>query len=266
MLSGGLRWQLRSKVITIGRSKSCDIYLDMPDVRAKRLVSGQHAYLRFEQGRYILYDGSPEGKASVNGTFVNRQRVLEGGRPLEEGDTIILAAIDPSDPRPDVPGIVPCVFGRCVPDGFAGLEHAAVRLEMGLPRPDLPDLFILLSQVRRELSYRVESRQPASATAPGQLKVLTPGSDARLRLGATIELHADTSLGAGQDNDVVLGDAFVSGRHARLRWDGSAWWVEDLGSRNGTFINRKRCPPHTPQILPSGGILQVGEITFELMA
>lgn len=110
MLSGGARWPLRSKTITIGRDKSCDIHLDMPDVREKRLVSGQHAHLRFEQGRYILYDGSPDGKPSVNGTFVNRQVVPSDGHPLEDGDTIILAALDPNDPRPGVPGVAALIF------------------------------------------------------------------------------------------------------------------------------------------------------------
>jgi hypothetical protein len=127
-------------------------------------------------------------------------------------------------------------------------------------------LFVMLIAVRRELSYRVESRLTIVAPAPGRLKVIAPGSDTHLQVGAAIVLHPETTLGAGQDNDVVLGDAFVSGRHARLKWDGSDWWVEDLGSRNGTFIDRQRCLPHTPQVLPTGGILQMGDITFELMA
>jgi S1-C subfamily serine protease len=35
-------------------------------------------------------------------------------------------------------------------------------------------------------------------------------------------------------------DRSVSARHAMLSWDGSAWWVEDLGSRNGTYLNGAR--------------------------
>jgi hypothetical protein len=127
-------------------------------------------------------------------------------------------------------------------------------------------LFIMLIAVRRELSYRVETRQPAAAPAPGRLKVLAAGSDARLKVGEAISLVPETTLGASQENDVVLGDAFVSGKHARLSWDGSAWWVEDLGSRNGTFVNHRRCLPHTPLVLPTGGTLQMGDISFELLA
>lgn len=127
-------------------------------------------------------------------------------------------------------------------------------------------LFIILIAVRRELSYRVESRQTDITPSAGRLEVLTTGADTHFRAGATIDLYAENTLGAGQDNDIVLGDSFVSGRHARLRWDGSAWWVEDLGSRNGTFVDQQRCLPHTPKILKPGGVLQVGDITFQLLA
>jgi hypothetical protein len=126
--------------------------------------------------------------------------------------------------------------------------------------------FIIVIAVRREFSYRVESRRSAGPSSPGRLKVLTTGSGNRLQVGAVIDLVPDTTLGAEQDNDVILDDAYVSAKHARLKWDGSKWWIEDLGSRNGTFIEGQRCLPHTPQIVSTGAILKVGDISFELVA
>ena len=111
-LSGRRRWLLRSNTATIGRDMRCDIYLDMPDVQDRRLISSEHAHLRFERGRYTIYDGSPDGKPSVNGTFVNRQPVPPDGRLLDDGDTIILAALDRNDPRPDAPGVLELRFRR----------------------------------------------------------------------------------------------------------------------------------------------------------
>lgn len=109
-LSGEQRWSLHSDVVTIGRDERCDIYLDKPDVQAKRLISGEHAYLRLEQGRFYLYDGSPDGRPSVNGTFVNQQPVPPSGRLLVNGDTVILAAIDSANPNPDIPGVIALRF------------------------------------------------------------------------------------------------------------------------------------------------------------
>ena len=62
--STGRRYALRPGITTIGRSGDNDIVLDAPS------VSAHHAEIRYENGRYILYD-----KGSTNGTFVNGRRI-----------------------------------------------------------------------------------------------------------------------------------------------------------------------------------------------
>lgn len=110
LLPSGRTWPLRPGITTIGRAKDCVIALDMPVVRAKRLISSRHAYLVYEEGRYRIFDGSPDGKPSLNGTFVDYQLVGPEGRLLQDGDIIILAAIDPRHPRTDTLGIVALRF------------------------------------------------------------------------------------------------------------------------------------------------------------
>lgn len=108
--TGGRRWSLREDVTVLGRDALCEVWLDLPDVQQKRLVSGRHAYICREDGQFRLYDGSPEGKASVNGTFVNGRPVARGGHPLQEGDLIILASLDPRQSSLDTPGVAGLVF------------------------------------------------------------------------------------------------------------------------------------------------------------
>ncbi len=126
-------------------------------------------------------------------------------------------------------------------------------------------LIIILFYVRREMAQKATTRRPSPVLATGRLQVVQPGTAARLYPGTILNLHADNRVGAEGDNDIVLDGAFISGHHARIRWDGATWWVEDLDSRNGTFVAGKPCLSRTPQTLPPGVPLQLGDVVFELM-
>jgi pSer/pThr/pTyr-binding forkhead associated (FHA) protein len=110
MVPNGQRWAIYPGINTIGRSESCQIYLDNHLVQEKRLVSGMHAFIRFESGECYLFDGSPDGRPSSNGTYVNLRRVPPSGYRLQNGDAIVLAAVDPLFPRSDTPGVATFYF------------------------------------------------------------------------------------------------------------------------------------------------------------
>jgi hypothetical protein len=125
-------------------------------------------------------------------------------------------------------------------------------------------LFQVVLTVRREMAQRVSERPMMPQPPSGILRVVQPGTDERLYVGQVLPLQATTSLGSESDNDIVLHDTYVSRRHASLRWDGKAWWVEDLGSRNGTFLNDILCPPYKAQLAPAGSLLKIGNVVFEI--
>lgn len=126
-------------------------------------------------------------------------------------------------------------------------------------------LIVVVIAVRREMAFRRTGRQPSEQLAPGRLRVIEAGGDSRVRPGSILHLKSGAQLGADPDNDIVLSDPYVSGHHARLSWDGSAWWVEDLGSANGTSVDGRPCPPHVPQPLPAGARLSLGDTVLELL-
>ena len=71
---------------------------------------------------------------------------------------------------------------------------------------------------------------------------------------------AVVTLGREQDNDIVLESSRVSRHHARLHWTGSVHVVEDLGSKNGTWINDRRLEGPAP--LNDGDTVRFGDLTF----
>jgi len=106
LMAGGKNWALRTGIVTLGREPSCDLYFDNPRVQELRLVSGQHAYLHCLPDGYRLFDGTPQGVPSVNGTYVNGRAVPASGQLLSDGDVVILAAVRRDSPRLDTPGVV----------------------------------------------------------------------------------------------------------------------------------------------------------------
>ena len=102
---GSKVWPLRKGIVTIGRDAACDIYLDSPEVQQIKLVSGQHAYIFYHEDRWRLFDGSPNGIPSRNGTYVNFVRIPKTGMMLNEGDQILLAVTDPNRPDPQASGV-----------------------------------------------------------------------------------------------------------------------------------------------------------------
>ncbi len=82
------------------------------------------------------------------------------------------------------------------------------------------------------------------------------------RRGERFPLRAVNAIGRDPGNDVVLRDDFASVRHAVVWRDGQGWWVEDVGSTNGTYLNGDRVARRTP--LHFGDELEVGRVHLRL--
>lgn len=82
--------------------------------------------------------------------------------------------------------------------------------------------------------------------------------------GTTVALHGQTiTLGRAHDSTIVLDDDYASSRHARIYPDRDGQWiVEDLGSTNGTYLERTRLTTPTP--VPLGAPIRIGKTVIEL--
>ena len=100
-------------------------------------------------------------------------------------------------------------------------------------------------------------RQPHS-TAPRTL-VVTGGA----LTGTSLPLReSGTIIGRNPECALVLDDDFASGRHARIFHRDNAWFVEDLGSTNGTFVGTERLTG--PVRVEAGSTLRIGKTVIEL--
>ena len=81
--------------------------------------------------------------------------------------------------------------------------------------------------------------------------------------GSTLSLDDEVLVGRSAECDVTLADdPFVSTKHARFFRSGDNWFVEDLGSTNGTLVNAVRIG--AAQMLRVDDRVQTGSAVFEV--
>ena len=103
--------------------------------------------------------------------------------------------------------------------------------------------------------------QRLDALGPGQALLLVqrgPGQGTEFTLGASNLV----GLGRSPDSEVFLDDVTVSRRHAELRRGAEGWSIRDVGSLNGTYVNRVRVED---QRLVGGEEIQIGKFRFLFM-
>ena len=69
-------------------------------------------------------------------------------------------------------------------------------------------------------------------------------------------------IGRADDSTLVLDDDYASTRHARISQSGDHWYVEDLGSTNGTYLDRTKITG--PTRVPVGTPIRIGKTVIEL--
>ncbi|MCG5219670.1 FHA domain-containing protein FhaB/FipA [Streptosporangium sp. KLBMP 9127] len=81
--------------------------------------------------------------------------------------------------------------------------------------------------------------------------------------GTTIDLtETPITIGRANDATLVLSDDYASSRHARLFPQDGQWIVEDLGSTNGTYLDRSKVT--RPMPVPLGVPIRIGKTVIEL--
>ena len=151
------------KIITVGRSSSCHIVLDNPN------VSSNHAKFIIKDTKVTLEDSG-----STNGTFVNDEKITS--RVVTKDDRIAFSRNYTFD------------WGKLDPY----IKMSSDKL------PEVPSER-LKTQIAREKQV--------------------------------------INIGRTSDNDLVINNIKVSRKHAKLEKKGNDWYLEDLDSSNGTFIN-----------------------------
>ena len=95
----------------------------------------------------------------------------------------------------------------------------------------------------------------------GRLRVIA-NSRSQPAVNTVFPLLPVTSIGRAHHNTIVLDDHYVSAEHVLITRRGEQWWLEDLGSRNGTLLND--LPLTETAVVTSGDIITIGHIQLKV--
>ena len=113
--------------------------------------------------------------------------------------------------------------------------------------------------VRRGLAFRGTLLPNRDRRRYARQLVVTEGALAGTRIALTSQ---PVLIGRADDSTLVLTDDYASTRHARFSQRGSEWYIEDLGSTNGTYLDRAKVT--TAIRVPLGTPVRIGKTAIEL--
>ena len=220
------------ETMRIGRAADNDIVVD--DSR----ISRYHAEIRWEDDRFFVHD-----LKSRNGTYVNDQRITS--RIALQPDGFIRV------------GQTRLVFNFVTPESADAVPAAASTIVssqtvVSISEKEAPHTLMTVGLATQTFN-KIQLETPAGA------------SEAHLEFaGRHWPLTAQTTLiGREDSNDIPVNDPMVSHVHAQISRHGNDLYLQDLGSRNGTWANNSQIS--VPHKLTDGDLLRFGrsEIVFK---
>lgn len=222
-LVDGKEYEVPDTGVVIGRDASCDI------VVAQNEVSRRHAEILPGEGGYVVRD------VSANGVLVNGERV-QGSHRLMRSDVLCIgteefrfyadvtssaAAAGPSPSHGHGPELVPKIFDS-LPTAPTARQSGATRVVHAGGAAESP-----------QAAATAYDLPPVLAT----LELLDVGPTQGTRQPLRMPV---VQVGRGPQNDVQLPDESVSDVHARLHRRADGWYLVDLDSTNGSFVDGER--------------------------
>lgn len=105
----------------------------------------------------------------------------------------------------------------------------------------------------------------SAVSTHGEATLTDAGPTPSLVVQAAKQTHVfSTDFTAGRQGNLVVGDDHASNHHARFQYAHGAWWVEDLKSTNGTYLNGRRM--FSAQRLKKGDKLKIGRTVIQVIS
>jgi len=135
-------------------------------------------------------------------------------------------------------------------------------------------LYIFMARAVKAIYVEIKPPQTARVQQAGKRQSAVPGRRSKKAprkiavvegeglKGKTFDLNSETLIGRAEKCHIVLEDTYASQVHARIFSKGEGYMVEDMGSTNGTYLNRQKVT--VPTELQRGDHVKIGKTVLEM--
>ena len=120
-------------------------------------------------------------------------------------------------------------------------------------------IFWIARLIYLDISIMYRYRPPSRTNQP-YLKLINRRDQLRFKVEESYTLTDKNIIGRSQKNEIVLNDPYISNEHVRIWQSGGVYLLEDLGSKNGSFLNGERITG--PFTLRNGDKISFGQVEF----
>lgn len=96
------------------------------------------------------------------------------------------------------------------------------------------------------------------------IEIVDIGKNSNLKKGSIIPIRRMFTIGRKEDNNLMLMDPYVSGHHAKIYIKNNYYYIEDVGSTNGTIVNGKKIDKEKIE-LKSGDKIEIGSLMVKVI-
>ena len=120
-------------------------------------------------------------------------------------------------------------------------------------------IFVIIRMISKDI--RVMYRKKSGDMAEAYLKLINLRHELRFMVEESYEVSESETIGRGKKCDIIIGDKYLSLKNTRIFKASGKFFIEDLGSTNGTYLNGKRLGEKAVQLL-DGDKISLGRTNF----
>jgi pSer/pThr/pTyr-binding forkhead associated (FHA) protein len=121
-------------------------------------------------------------------------------------------------------------------------------------------VYAIIRLIYLDISTTTHTGKKLSGKNP-YLKLINRRETLNFRVDESYFLDEEKTLGRSNKNEICIKDPFLSGEHATFLRNKDVWYVSDLGSKNGTYVNDEKIDA-TPYELTDGDTVHLGQLNF----